>query len=660
MAELFGLQFKRVNKAPLDVDEVLNTEQELTDLLSATNNGAGNLYEGFITYVKDSKVIYVIKENSGSLFKQAIASGGSGSTTLIDNVTAKTAVGGIEENDIIQSGTSFTGFVQLLLDNSFYIRPEFSISVEIGGNDVNKAIERNATISQLDITVDVVVNDAENLNEVYLKYPTSTGTANTSIASVTSNTQTLSFTITDADTSLLDGFSQPFQIDVITTYDSPAVDVNDPTGGESIFPAVDDGVVESYVIDPVYPFLYGVRPFQETPVIGSDIYDNAIKLASKAVNQTIEFAGTSTNDQIYIGYPKAYGKLFNIRDTSSGISRINDFENNGEPYEVTVDGPTGNLYNPAQDYYFYIGNVSTPTELALDILFNNPLAGSGNLQEGGQFDVDLTYDGELPTISLGGVNPGENIIGLTANEILEKILVKYQPPSVSITQVDDLSNSISDIPGTVEVGTTLGPNFNITYTVSQDQNVSDLFISNSIVTADELISTSSGTESDSTGSAITLAKGQNIQFTITGTNTEGGSISESYNIVAQYKKYYGNALLSAIGGTINMNGSQVVAESKSPVFGSLSGRSFTLNTSERNVYFIAIEVNSDPYNIGDAIARSTANETFSVTDDNTLITNSFYKEPTPISIADASGTATDYNLYRLAPTTTPNETITIL
>jgi hypothetical protein len=151
------------------------------------------------------------------------------------------------------------------------------------------------------------------------------------------------------------------------------------------------------------------------------------------------------------------------------------------------------------------------------------------------------YTNEDPTpTTIGGIPAGSTFLDVPHNEMWDRLLYPYQPPSVSIS---------SPLFKTYEVGELLPSGLQtINYSVTNPSNIAtqppnvgvitSFIVGSSIpVNPIELLASGSFDIDIAPGSTLTISASQGLS--LQGTNSQSGTFSDSANVTFRHKRYWG-------------------------------------------------------------------------------------------------------------------------
>jgi len=196
------------------------------------------------------------------------------------------------------------------------------------------------------------------------------------------------------------------------------------------------------------------------------------------------------------------------------------------------------------------------------------------------------YDLSTPsTVTVGGLNAGSTLTGLSSNEILEDILVPYIAPTFSSFQISGQAT-------TIEVGTALSGIKSFTWGTTQSGNVA----SNSIIIRDVTAASNIATGLANDGGepvdigTITNTSPISHSWRGQGTNTQAGSFNSSnFTVRSIYPYYYGKVVGAGASGdnrpvanqALVLSGTKVVVSSNNTI-------SITYNSAADEYIWFAI------------------------------------------------------------------------
>jgi len=243
---------------------------------------------------------------------------------------------------------------------------------------------------------------------------------------------------------------------------------------------------------------------------------------------------------------------------------------------LTLSGT--NYIATSGDLRFSVHPTFTDDEQVVDKKYVDDLIQSGTT-------ASTTYNLSSPsTITVGGLNAGSDLIGLTSNEILEDILVPYLNPTFT-------SFIISAQDTVIEVGTPLSGNKLFAWSTSNSGNVEPNTIDIRDVTAASLIA--SGLADDSSQlvdiGAITNTSPITQQWRGEGENTQAGTFqSSNFTVNSIYPYFWGKVASGrAEPGASRPTANQTLIDSGTKVVSSSTGTitvSFN-STSDDYIWF---------------------------------------------------------------------------
>ncbi|MFW6016608.1 MAG: hypothetical protein ACOCRK_09230 [bacterium] len=363
---------------------------------------------------------------------------------------------------------------------------------------------------------------------------------------------------------------------------------------------------------------YNINNFVSIPVPG-DKLDPAIRIYNKNGDHVFSFEPyityfTQKNKYIYVIIQNNV-KYQNTLDFNSESEAKNALSKLNKVKKIYLDNAqqSNSSYNKQEiDENFYNkieidGNFYTQDEINENFYTQDEI----DSKIGSSDFSGITYSGSS-LINIGGIEQGDIFNNISMQDMWFKLLNPYQSPSVDLN---------SDLPSTIEVGTTLNSLYNFTWSSNNDSNI------DGTLTLNGPSNNITGLTSDgNTGLTINIQKtNQNSEnWTISGTDTKENNFSDSETVYWRYKVFYGTYSGTSISDSdiLNLNSE----------FSTDRYKTWTQDGNGEYIYYIY------PSSFGDV---SSGNAPFEI---NNLPNTAFTKEVRDIILS--TGISVEYIIYR--------------